>query len=638
MPSVLWADGFFFIILVPANVIKVTPNLVQHLTLAIAQTKRNPAMNDQSRLFDFLYQQLTQFPKPDMLAGKINGTYTPISTQVVADRVNKLSAALLKMGLNGKDMQVENQDKIAIISKNRPEWLVLDLACQQSGVILCPIYPTTNINEMEYIFNDAAIKYVFITGEDILDKVNFIRNNVPSLLGVFSFDEMKGADHWEKLLENISSDELAAVEKTKEAIKAEHCATIIYTSGTTGKPKGVMLSHRNLVSNVINSVNTFPFPQQINAKALSFLPLNHIFERMVSYIYINSGISIYYAESMDTIGENLKEVQPTLFTTVPRLLEKVYEKIMSKGTELTGIKKKLFYWAVELGEKYDNLEKGSFGYRTQLKLANKIIFNKWREALGGNVECIITGGAACQVRLLRIFNAANINIFEGYGPTENSPVISVNCNYEGGRKFGTVGPVIKGQDVKLEPDGEICVKGPSVMMGYYKQPELTAETIIDGWLHTGDIGVFENGKYLKITDRKKELFKTSGGKYVAPQPIENKMKESPFVEQIMVVGADEKFVGALIVPSLPNLKEWMQQKGIAFTTTKDAINHPRVLDLYRELIESFNKFFNHVEQIKKFELLPEEWSIDSGEMTPKLSLKRKIIMEKYKDIVKRIYA
>jgi long-chain acyl-CoA synthetase len=611
---------------------------VRHFLLwLLLKIKETHAMNDQSRLFDFLYQQLQNFPKPDLLAGKINGTYVPVSTQEVVNKVNLLSAALLKMGLNGKDMQVENQDKIAIISKNRPEWLMLDIACQQIGAVLCPIYPTTNINEMEYIFNDAAIKYVFITGEDILDKVNNIRNNVPSLLGVFSFDEIQGADYWGKLMHQISIEELAAVENAKNGIEAHHCATIIYTSGTTGKPKGVMLSHRNLVSNVMNAVNTFPFPQQLNAKALSFLPLNHIFERMVSYIYINSGISIYYAESMDTIGEDLKEVQPSLFTTVPRLLEKVYEKIMSKGTELTGIKKKLFYWAVELGEKYDNIERGSFGYRTQLKLANKIIFNKWREALGGNVECIITGGAACQVRLLRIFNAANINIFEGYGPTENSPVISVNCNFEGGRKFGTVGKVIQGQEVKLEPDGEICVKGPSVMMGYYKQPELTAETIIDGWLHTGDIGVFEDGKYLKITDRKKELFKTSGGKYVAPQPIENKMKESPFVEQIMVVGADEKFVGALIVPSLPNLKEWMQQKGIAFTTTKDAINHPRVLALYRELVESFNKYFNHVEQIKKFELLPEEWSIDSGEMTPKLSLKRKIIMEKYKEMIKRIY-
>ena len=594
-------------------------------------------MNNQSRIFDFLYYQQEKFPQPDMLAGKVNGSYEPISTEQVVQRVNKLSAALLKTGLSGNDMTVENQDKIAIISKNRPEWLILDLACQQTGIILCPIYPTTNINELEYIFNDAAVKYVFITGDDILEKVNNIRNRVPSLIGVFSFDEMDGTDHWEKITQDLVQEDYEKAVFIKNNITCNHCATIIYTSGTTGKPKGVMLSHQNLVSNVLNSVKTFPFNENTSAKALSFLPLNHIFERMVSYIYINSGISIYYAESMETIGENLKEVKPYLFTTVPRLLEKVYERIMSKGAALTGVKKKLFYWAVALGEQYDNIKKGSLAYRMQLALANKLIFPKWREALGGNVECIITGGAACQVRLLRIFNAAQIPIYEGYGPTENSPVISVNCRFDGGTKFGTVGRVIQGQEVRMEPDGEICVKGPSIMMGYYKQPGLTAETIIDGWLHTGDIGVFENGKYLKITDRKKELFKTSGGKYVAPQPIENKMKESPFVEQIIIVGADQKFVGALIVPSLPNLKEWMQHKGIAFTTTKDAINHPKVLALYRELIESFNKFFNHVEQIKKFELLPDEWSVDTGEMTPKLSLKRKIIMEKYKEAVDRIY-
>ena len=505
-------------------------------------------------------------------------------------------------------------------------------------IILCPIYPTTNINELEYIFNDASIKYVFITGEDILDKVNNIKDRVPSLKDIFSFDSIPGAEHWEKLMTDVQQHDLDKVEAIKSKIEAAHCATIIYTSGTTGKPKGVMLSHRNLVSNVLNSVKTFPFNENTTARALSFLPLNHIFERMVTYIYISSGISIYYAESMDTIGENLKEVKPALFTTVPRLLEKVYERIMSKGKELTGVKKKLFYWAVDLGTRYDNLERGTPFYRMQLALANKLIFSKWREALGNNIECIITGGAACQIRLLRIFNAAQVPIFEGYGPTENSPVISVNCRFEGGMKIGTVGRVIEGQEVRIEPDGEISVKGPSVMMGYYKQPELTAETVIDGWLHTGDIGVFEDGKYLKITDRKKELFKTSGGKYVAPQPIENKMKESPFVEQIIIVGADQKFVGALIVPSLPNLKEWMKENGLPFTTAENAISNPQVLALYRDLIESFNKFFNHVEQIKKFELLPNEWSVDSGEMTPKLSLKRKIIMEKYADAVQRIYA
>jgi long-chain acyl-CoA synthetase len=594
-------------------------------------------MNENSRIFDCIDYQLKRFAKADMFAAKENTGWKTYSTEEVKATVNNLSAGLLQLGVSGNDMTIENQDKIALVSKNRPEWLLLDLACQQIGAALCPIYPTTNINELEFIFNDATVKYVFISGQEILDKVNTIRNNVPSLKNVYSFDDLQGVDNWQKIMETVSTVQLLQLEDIKATVRPGHCATIIYTSGTTGTPKGVMLSHQNIVTNVINARKSFPFEDNSTARALSFLPLNHIFERMVSYIYITSGISIYYAESLETIAENLREVKPNLFTTVPRLLEKVYEKIMEKGAALTGIKRKLFDWAVGLGSKYDNLKSGGIWYNAQLAVANKLIFNKWREALGGNIECIITGGAACQVRLLRVFNAAQIPIYEGYGPTENSPVISVNCRSKAGTKFGTVGLVIQGQEVKLEADGEICVKGPSVMMGYYKRPDLTAETIIDGWLHTGDIGIFEDGKYLKITDRKKELFKTSGGKYVAPQPIENKMKESPFVEQMMIVGAEQKFVGALIVPSVPNLKEWMQHKGIKFTTMEDAVNNPKVLDLYRELIDSFNKFFNHVEQVKKFELLPHEWTIDSGELTPTLKLKRKVIMEKNKEAVERIY-
>lgn len=594
-------------------------------------------MNENSRIFDFLQYQLDKFNKPDMLCGKEHGQWRKYSTAEVKDIVNNLSAGLLSMGISGNDMQVTNQDKVALISKNRPEWLMLDMACQQIGATLCPIYPTTNINELEFIFNDAAVKLVFLSGQDILEKVDSIRYRTPALSRVYSFDEDSSADYWKSILALPDENDYKKLEDLKQKITAQHCATIIYTSGTTGTPKGVMLSHRNIVSNVLNSVKSFPFDDNADARALSFLPLNHIFERMASYIYINSGISIYYAENLDTIPENLKEVKPDIFCTVPRLLEKVYEKIMAKGAELTGTKRKLFDWAVGLGDKYDVSKSQGAVYNLKLAIANKLIFSKWREALGDNVKFIITGGAACQVRLLRIFTAARIPIFEGYGPTENSPVISVNCQYKGGIKFGTVGPVLQGQEVKLEADGEICVKGPSVMMGYYNRPDLTSETIIDGWLHTGDIGIFEDGVYLKITDRKKELFKTSGGKYVAPQPIENRMKESPFIEQMMVVGADQKFVGALIVPSIPNLKEWMRQKEIVFTTNEDAINHPKVLALYRELMDSFNKFFNPVEQVKRFELVPNEWTIDSGELTPTLKLKRKVIMEKYKEVIGRIY-
>jgi len=594
-------------------------------------------MNEQSRVFDFLYEQHRHFTKKELLSEKIDGQWQSYSTSEVIDLVNRLSAGLLEIGLSGKDMTVENQDKIAVISRNRPEWILLDLACQQIGVLLVPIYPTTNAKEIEFIFNDAAVKYVFTSGQELYDKVSGLTHKIPSLLNIYSFDELPSAKNWKSLIEQHSPENIAAVEKIKDSILPDQCVTIIYTSGTTGFPKGVMLSHKNLVMNVLNAVKTFPFPTMPEGKALSFLPLNHIFERVATYIYMYTGISIYYAESLDTIGDNLKEVKPVLFTTVPRLLEKVFEKIMIKGSELTGIKRKLFFWAVGLAERYDNLQSGGLFYNLQLTVANKLIFNKWREALGGNVRYLITGGAACQTKLLRIFTAAGIPVYEGYGPTENSPVISVNCCKKGGTKFGTVGLVIEGQEVKLEADGEICVKGPSVMMGYYKRPDLTAEVIIDGWLHTGDIGVFEDNKYLKITDRKKELFKTSGGKYVAPTAIENKLKESPFIEQVMVVGADQKFVAALIVPSFVNLKEWMTQNNIPFTNFQEAVLNPAVFQLYTDVVNNFNLGFNHVEQVRKFSLLPNEWTVDTGEMTPKLSLKRKIIMEKYQQFIKEIY-
>ncbi len=592
-------------------------------------------MNYNDCLFNFLQHQLTNFPKPDMFADKNDGAWRLYSTQEVKDTVDKLSLGLLALGIGGgNNMPVEQQDKVALVSKNRPEWLMLDFACQQIGVCLCPIYPTTNVTELEFIFNDAEVKYAFVSGDEILAKANSIKSKVPSLKTIFSFDKLDGSTYWEDILQEPNAEKIANLTKIKSEIVPQNCATIIYTSGTTGTPKGVMLSHSNIVSNVLNAVKSYPFEQNTSKKALSFLPLNHIFERMVSYIYIISGNGIYYAESLETIGENLKEVKPALFTTVPRLLEKVYEKIIIKGSELTGVKKKLFDWAVALGNAYDTRGK-SLWYKVQLGIANKLIFSKWREGLGGNIELIITGGAACQVRLLRVFNSAKIPIYEGYGPTENSPVITVNRRND--IRIGTVGKCIEGQEIKLEADGEICVKGPSVMLGYYKRPELTAETIINGWLHTGDIGVFEDDKYLKITDRKKELFKTSGGKYVAPSPIENKMKESPFVEQMMIVGAEQKYVGALIVPSFPSLQEWMRHKDIPFTTAEDAVHNPKVLALYKELIDSFNKFFNHVEQVKKFELLPNEWTIDTGELTPTLKLKRKVIMEKYKGAIERIY-
>lgn len=591
-----------------------------------------------SRLFDCMEHQLAHFPKKDMLSAKENGQWKSYSSQEVTDIVNKLSAGLLQLGVSANDFSPEGSDKIAIISNNRPEWVFTDLAVQQIGAILVPVYPTTNPIELQFILNDAAVKYIFVSNDEMLQKINSIIEKVPSIKAAYTFDQIAGAHHWSEVTNLATTELVQQVNSIKQAVPEEQVATIIYTSGTTGTPKGVMLTHKNICSNVKFSKESFPFVDAPESKVLSFLPLNHIFEKTCTYIYLFSGISIYYAESLETIGDNLKEVKPDGFTTVPRLLEKVFEKIMAKGGELTGLKRKLFFWAVDLAEKYDNTVSGGVWYNMQLALANKLIFTKWREALGGNISYIITGGAACQVKLLRIFNAAKVPVYEGYGPTENSPVICVNRQEQGGTKFGTVGPPISGIQVKLAEDGEILVSGPCVMKGYYKRPDLTAETVVDGWLLTGDIGIWVNDKYLKITDRKKELFKTSGGKYVAPQPIENKLKESPFVEQVMVVGAERKFVGALIVPSFPTLKEWMREKGIPFTTNEDVIHHPKVLELYRELVESFNKFFNHVEQIKKFELLPREWTIETGEMTPKLSLKRKVVMEKFGHAIERIYA
>jgi long-chain acyl-CoA synthetase len=595
-------------------------------------------MSKPKRLFDCIAYQLEKFPKPDMLAAKENGAWRKYSTMEISETVDSLACGLMRMGVSGNDRTVENQDKIAIISGNRPEWLITDMAVQKLGAVLVPIYPTTNNHELEFIFRDAAVKYVFVSNRELLEKVRSVRPGVPSIQNIFSFDAIPDADHWSLLHEAVSETKKEELNAVSSTIDQFQVATLIYTSGTTGTPKGVMLTHNNILSNVMFSKESFPFEDRPDYKVLSFLPLNHIFEKMVSYIYLFSGNSIYYAESMETIGANLLEVKPDLFTTVPRLLEKVYERIMAKGAELKGIKRSLFFWAVEVGKKYDNNKNQGIWYNLQLSLANKLIFNKWREALGNNIKYIITGGAACQERLLRIFNGARIPVYEGYGPTENSPVIAVNRRGPGLNRFGTVGPILNGVEFKLEADGEICVAGPSVMKGYFKRPDLTAETIIDGWLHTGDIGVLEDGKFLRITDRKKELFKTSGGKYVAPSAIENKLKESRFIEQVAVVGAEQKFVGALIVPAFAQLTEWCKQHNYDTSSREAMIENPEVKKFYRTLIDGYNQEFNHVEQIKKFELLPVEWSVESGELTPKLNFKRKVVLEKYKSYIEKIYS
>ncbi|MFN4961094.1 MAG: AMP-dependent synthetase/ligase, partial [Bacteroidota bacterium] len=573
-------------------------------------------MSQATRLFDCLAINVRENPLEDMLAAKEGGQWKKYSTATVKEMVDKLSAGLLSIGVGCGDMSPEGRDKVAILSKNRPEWIMLDLAVQQIGAILTPLYPTINVNELEFVLNDAQAKVVFVNDQDLYLKVLSLKDRLPQLKFIYTFEHVANAAHWKELLQASTPALIEQIPSISARIGGEDLATIIYTSGTTGTPKGVMLSHSNVMTNVKASLPCFP-PGD-NMRALSFLPLNHILERMVTYLYLYKGTAIYYAESMDTIGDNLKEVKPHLFTTVPRLLEKVYDKIMLKGNELTGTKHKLFFWAHSLAEKFEINTSLSPLYKFQLALANKLIFSKWREALGGNVKAIISGGAACQVRLIRIFTAARIVIMEGYGLTETSPVISVNRFDENGREFGSVGPFIEGVEVKIAEDGEILCKGPNIMMGYYKRPDLTTEVMQGDWFMTGDIGTFSSRGHLKITDRKKELFKTSGGKYVAPLPIESRLKESIFIEQTMVIGADRKFVSALIVPSFPNLLDWCRQQGIQETDPAMLCKHPRIIEHYQELIESFNKFFNPVEQVKKFSLLPNDWGVDSGELTPKL--------------------
>jgi long-chain acyl-CoA synthetase len=566
------------------------------------------------------------------------GIWHKYSTADVKEIVDKLAAGLIHLGISGHDMSIEHRDKIAIISNNRPEWMFLDLAVQKAGAVLVPIYPTLAVSELEFVLNDAEIKLVFVSDQELYDKVQSIRSKTSTVHAVYTFDNLQPALNWREIMSKVTAESFAELKAAADKVGYEDIVTIIYTSGTTGTPKGVMLSHKNILSNVISSSEVFNEFCTPTDKALSFLPLNHIFERMVTYIYLFNGVSVYYAESLDKIGDNLKEVQPAVFTTVPRLLEKVYERIMGRGQELTGVKRKLFFWAVDVAGKYEVGKHQGFIYNTKLGIANKLIFSKWREGLGGKVKAIVTGAAACQVRLLKIFSAGRMPVLEGYGLTETSPVIAVNRYNEKNRKFGTVGTIIKGVDVKLAEDGEICCKGENVMMGYYKRPDLSAEVIDkDGYFHTGDIGIMVDQKFLKITDRKKEIFKTSGGKYVAPQPIENKMKESPFIEQMIVVGPERKFAGALIVPSFDNLKEWAKQNKISFGTIHDLVRHPAVLEMYKHVVEEFNQQFNHVEQIKKFELCPTEWTVDGGELTPTLKLKRKVITEKYKDAIERIY-
>ena len=582
------------------------------------------------RLFDIPYYQMKNHPSKNMFVTKVSGNWIGISTEDFIDQVNKVSRGLVAYG-------VQEGDNVAMASNNRYEWNILDIAIQQTGAIVVPLYPNISEADYKYILNNAGIKLCVVGNEELFGKIKNIENEVETLQYLFTFDQVEGAIHWTAIHDRASEIDQSEIEKRKEKVKGEDLVTIIYTSGTTGNPKGVMLSHNNILSNV--DACQPAIPADSNSKVLSFLPVCHIYERMLHYLYMYIGCSIHFAESMDTIGDNIREVKPDVFTAVPRLIEKVYDRIIAKGDELTGIKRKLFFWAVRIAEEFELEGKGIF-YKIKLAIARKLIFSKWQEALGGNVRAIASGSAALQPRLARIFLAAGIPILEGYGLTETSPVISVN-QFEKGIKFGSVGPLIENVEVRIAEDGEILVKGPNVMLGYYKLPDATAEVIdTDGWFHTGDIGTFVDGKFLKITDRKKEIFKTSGGKYIVPQAMENKFKESRFIEQIIVIGENEKFPAALIVPGFAYAKEWALKKGIDLGdgSNQSIAENAQIRERIQLDVNEFNKGFGNWEQIKKFELLDHEFSIDGGELTPTLKLKRKIILAKYQHEYKRIYS
>jgi long-chain acyl-CoA synthetase len=582
-----------------------------------------------TRVFDLLPNCVLPVNKNDAFASKVNGEWKKYSAKEVIDIVNQVSIGLLKLG-------IKKDDKVAIISPNRPEWNFIELGVQQLGAVSVPMYPTITIEDYRYIFNDAEVKLIFVSDAALLSKVRQATESLDGIQGIYTFDKISGANYWEEVKDLAKGEDAVQLEPYKAAVSPEDLLTLIYTSGTTGQPKGVMLTHNNIIANLDGLVEAKALDLAPEDKALSFLPLCHIYERTDIYVYMYNGVSIYYAESMETIADNLKEVKPHIFATVPRLLEKVYDKIVAKGYELSGVKKQLFFWALNLGLKYDPMKPMGWWYDTQLKIARKLIFSKWQEALGGNIKLVASGSAALQPRLSRIFWAAGIPIAEGYGLTETSPVISASIVTD--FRVGCVGTVLPNIEVKIAEDGEICVKGPSIMKGYYKKPEATAEAIdADGWFHTGDIGEFSEGKYLKITDRKKEIFKTSGGKYVAPQLVENKLKESILIEQAIVVGEGQKFPSALLIPEFNALKEWCSRNGIEYSDDSQMIKNQKVREKFNEEVKDLMQNIAQYEQVKKVELLPKLFTIDSGELTPTLKLKRKVIHNKYKDLIEGMY-
>jgi long-chain acyl-CoA synthetase len=583
-----------------------------------------------TRIFDLLpcYKNIFK-PKDDALAGKEDGKWVKYSIDQYIEAANNISFAFLKLG-------VKKGDKIATITSNRPEWNFLDMGILQTGAIHVPIYPTISESDYRYILKHAEVRFVFIAGKELLGKINHILPEIPSLEGVYTFKKIDDVKYLGDLIQlgksNPAPDKLNEI---RSSIIADDIATLIYTSGTTGNPKGVMLSHKNIISNVMALYHIFPVDE--TSRCISYLPVSHVYERTNIYIYHYLGVSIYYAENMGTIADNIKEIQPHILTTVPRLLEKVYDKIIAKGRKLSFLQKSVFFWAVKLGLHYDIKGKSWF-YKQQLSLANKLVFVKWREGLGGNMRVIVSGGAALQPRLSKVFSAGQIEILEGYGLTETSPVIAVNTFEPGGRKFGTVGKPLKEVDVKIAEDDEILVKGPNVMSGYFKEPVMTKLAIdSEGWFHTGDLGRIESEGHLKITGRKKALFKTTMGKYISPEHIENLLVESPFIDAALVVGENQKFAAALIAPDFNHLRSYCSEKNIEYPGDQEMFALPEIRKRFQKEVHEANKRLGSYEQIRKFEIMDSEWSIQSGELTANLKLRRNFICNKYKKSIDKLF-
>lgn len=585
-----------------------------------------------TRLFDFPYYQLENKPIEDAITMKKNGVWEKTSTKEYIEKANQISRGLLKLG-------IKSGDKIALITTtNRTEWNILDIGIQQIGAVSVPVYPTISPEEYEYIFNQAEIKLSFVSDDELYQKMLKTKPNTPDLVGIYTFEKVNGAANWNEVLDlGKDNDNQNEVEKIKDSIVKDDVVTIIYTSGTTGKPKGVVLTHENIVSNVMASTERVPNFGE-NPKALSFLPICHVFERMLIYLYQYGGISIYYAENIETIGDNLKEIHPQVMTVVPRLVEKVYAKIYETGSNAGGIKTKLFMWALGLVKDYEPHKKMPFLWNLKYKFASATVFKKWREGVGGNMVTMVSGSAKLSPRLNKLFWAAGIPILEGYGLTETSPVIAVNSFKPHEFEIGTVGPALTNTEIRIAEDGEIQVKGPGVFKEYYKDPEMTKEVFTeDGYFMTGDIGVIEKG-LLRITDRKKQIFKTSGGKYIAPQILENAMKQIPFIEQIMVVGEGQKMPCAIIQPNFEYCKEWAKKNNIDIGDSNKEISESNVIkDEIQSRITVVNQQFGNWEQVKLFELTPDEWTIDDGLLTPTLKHKRKNIKKKYMHLYNKMY-